>query len=99
MDTYPKVKLVQPLQGKRLLVTFNNNIKKVYDCTPLLVQESFVKLADEAIFHNVKTDQGGYGISWNDEIDIAESELWINGILAEKTTVVKGQNESKGGRD
>ena len=25
----------------------------------------------------MKADQGGYGISWTDEIDPAESELWM----------------------
>jgi hypothetical protein len=62
MDQYPKVKSVQPRQGKQLPVTFNNNIKKVYDCTPLLANETYSKLANEAIFQNVKADQGGYGI-------------------------------------
>lgn len=95
MDEYPKVKSVQPLQGKRLLVTFNNNIKKVYDCTPLLVDETYSKLANEAIFQNVKADPGGYGISWTDEIDLAESELWLNGLIAKQTTQTKPQNTGK----
>jgi hypothetical protein len=67
-------------------VTFNNNIKKVYDCTPLLANETYSKLANEAIFQNVKADPGGYGISWTDVIDRAESELWINGLLTGQTT-------------
>jgi len=32
------------------------------------------------LFWNVKTDLGGYGISWNDEIDLSCDELWENGI-------------------
>jgi hypothetical protein len=95
MNKYPKVISVQPLQGKRLLVTFSNNIKKVYDCTPLLAHETYIELANEAIFQNVKADQGGYGISWTDEIDLAESELWINGLLADQTTQTKPQNVGK----
>jgi len=27
----------------------------------------------------VKVDAGGYGISWNDDIDLSEYELWTNG--------------------
>ena len=88
MDRYPKVKSVQPLQGKRLLVTFNNNIKKIYDCTPLLADATFSKLINEAIFQNVKADQGGYGISWTDDLDLSESELWLNGIMAEQQNSV-----------
>jgi hypothetical protein len=83
MIQYPKVKSVQPLKGKQLLVTFSNSVRKVYDCTPLLRQEVYLKLSDEALFQNVRADQGGYGVSWDDEIDLAESELWINGLPAE----------------
>jgi len=32
----------------------------------------------------VKADKHGYGISWNDEIDLSESELWLNGEAAEQ---------------
>ena len=31
------------------------------------------------LFSNVKVDNGGYGISWNEEIDISCNELWENG--------------------
>ena len=34
MHTYPKVKSVQPQANKRLLVTFDNGTRKVYDCNP-----------------------------------------------------------------
>ena len=35
----------------------------------------------------VKVDSGGYGISWNDDADLSEYELWTNGVevaMAEK---------------
>jgi hypothetical protein len=28
-------------------------------------------------------DKHGYGIVWNDELDLSESEFWINGLLAD----------------
>ena len=31
------------------------------------------------MFEKVKVDAGGYGISWNDEIDIACDELYFGG--------------------
>ena len=31
------------------------------------------------IFNSVIVDQGGYGIVWNDNIDISCDELWTNG--------------------
>ncbi|MGA7878278.1 MAG: DUF2442 domain-containing protein [Desulfoferrobacter sp.] len=92
METYPKVKSVQALKGRRVLVVFSNGVKKIYDCSPLLAEDDYRALAIEAIFKNVKADQGGYGISWTDDIDLAESELWINGVLTEQTNEADTQN-------
>ena len=76
---YPRVSSVEPFSGKRLLVTFSNGARKVYDCTPLLAEEAFAPLKDDALFRRVHADPHGYGVAWNDDIDLAESELWING--------------------
>ena len=56
----------------------------MYDCTPLLRAEAFRPLQDEAIFRCAHTDTYGYGVIWNDDIDLAESEIWINGQDAEQ---------------
>ncbi len=85
MGYYPKIKMVKPITDKRIIVTFENDIKKIYDCSPLLKQESFRPLANDTLFNCIKVDLGGYGISWNEEIDLSESELWLNGISAEQT--------------
>jgi hypothetical protein len=78
MDT-PKVESVEPLEGKRLLVRFVNGVEKVYDCNQLLHLEMFRPLKNEAFFKSVKADAGGYGVSWNDAVDLSEYELWVNG--------------------
>lgn len=90
METYPKVISVQPLKGKRLLVAFSNDVEKIHDCSRLLGEDTYSALAIDAIFKNVKADQGGYGISWTEEIDLAESELWIHGVLAEPENAADG---------
>jgi hypothetical protein len=84
MKDYPKVKNVQALKDKRLIVTFNNNIKKIYDCSPLLEEDTFKPLINDGFFKSVKADKHGYEISWTDELDISESEFWLNGIMAEQ---------------
>jgi len=76
---YPKIRDVRPRPGKSLLVTFENGEKRVYDCTPLLQIEVFRPLRDDAIFRCAHTDIHGYGVVWNDDIDLAESEIWLNG--------------------
>ena len=84
MENYPKIKRVDPMAEKKLLVTFNNDTKKIYDCSLLLEEETFKPLLNDAIFRSVKADKNGYGIIWSDEIDLSESELWINGLPAEQ---------------
>jgi hypothetical protein len=79
---FPKVDAVTPLPGKKLLVRFVGGESKVYDCQSLIQQEPFSALQNESLFRQVRVDVGGYGISWNDRIDLSESELWINGTLA-----------------
>jgi len=33
-----------------------------------------------AFFKNFKIESGGYGLVWNEDIDISEYELWKNGV-------------------
>lgn len=55
MDT-PKIRSVQPLENKRLLVKFVNGVEKIYDCRPLIEKfEPFKPLEDDGFF------QGGKG--------------------------------------
>ena len=79
MDT-PKILSVQALENKELLVKFVNGIEKIYDCTPLLNIAMFEVLKNEAFFKSVEVDPGGYGISWSDDADLSEYELWTNGV-------------------
>lgn len=78
-----RVKEVKPLSDLILLVTFENTTVKRYDVKSLLKKfEAFrVFATSPALFNLVKVDQGGYGIVWNDELDISCNELWNNGIL------------------
>jgi hypothetical protein len=79
MDT-PRILSVQAVENKNLLVKFVNGIEKIYDCNPLLSREMFEVLKNDAFFKSVKVDTGGYGISWNDDADLSEYELWTNGV-------------------
>ncbi|MEH2027477.1 DUF2442 domain-containing protein [Nostoc sp.] len=40
----------------------------------------FSPLRQPAFLKNFKVEQGGYGIVWNEEIDLSEYELWKNGV-------------------
>ncbi|OIO92238.1 MAG: hypothetical protein AUK03_09965 [Anaerolineae bacterium CG2_30_64_16] len=88
MCTYPKVKTVTPLDDGRLRVTFDNDVCKVYDCKPLLRKPVFAPLANRWLFRTVQVDPGGYGVSWNEDIDLAEAELWEHGVTLEVAQTV-----------
>ncbi len=76
---FPKIKNVKASDDYKLEITFENGIVKIYDCKPLLADESFKPLEDKILFKNVSTDKFGYGIIWSEHLDLSESELWING--------------------
>jgi hypothetical protein len=76
----PKISTVKPLEKMRLLICFANGVEKNYDCSPLLNRESFELLKTEAFFRAVRVDPGGYGVSWNDDVDLSDYELWVNGV-------------------
>ena len=79
MTAYPKIKHVRPQPGKALLVEFENGEQRIYDCEPLLQSEAFRPLRDDALFRCAHADPHGYAVVWSDDIDLAESEIWLNG--------------------
>lgn len=76
-----KVRDVQPLPEYSLLVCFVSGDRKCYNVKPLFDKwEPFKTLAQtKGLFEQVHVDAGGYGISWNDEIDLSCNELYENG--------------------
>ena len=81
---FHRVLSTTPLQDYSLLVCFENGEKKIYDVRQLFEKwEAFRALSDtEGLFRQVKVDAGGYGISWNDNIDLSCNELYRGGSNA-----------------
>ena len=77
---FHKIKTVSPLPDYQLLVHFQDGTVKQYDMKPLLCESPFDDLKTiPGLFAQVVADPGGYGISWNDDIDLDGEELWANG--------------------
>lgn len=78
---FHRVKEVKPLPEYRLAVLFESGEHRSYDVRPLFDKwQSFKALSDVAgLFNQVKVDAGGYGVSWNDDIDLSCDELYFNG--------------------
>ncbi|MGL5099719.1 MAG: DUF2442 domain-containing protein, partial [Fusobacteriaceae bacterium] len=77
---YPKIKNVKALENYKLEILFHNGVTKIYDFTPNFEYEVFQALKEYNLFKEVVVDPGGYGISWNDDLDMSEYELWTKGI-------------------
>ncbi len=77
-----KVQQVTPMNDFTLLVTFVNQEQRRYDVKPLFKKwDAFLPLINQdGLFKQVRVDTGGYGISWNDDIDLSCDELYFNGI-------------------
>lgn len=78
---FHKIKEVKSLDDYILEVIFEDNTRKYYDVTPLFTKwDVFNNLKNiDGLFKQVKVDIGGYGIFWNEEIDLSCNELWENG--------------------
>jgi hypothetical protein len=63
-----------------LLVEFSNGDRRRYSIVHLLDKTMFMPLRNPSFFRAFSVDDGGYGIVWNDEIDLSEYELWKNGV-------------------
>jgi hypothetical protein len=79
MAPTPRIETVRPIGLARLLIRFRNGEERTYHCGALLSRPEFRLLADPGFFRAVRVDAGSYGISWNDDIDLSEYELWTNG--------------------
>ena len=78
---FHKVKIVNALDNYRLSVQFAEGVTKIYDVSRLFsTWTAFISLKDNPIlFKKARVDVGGYGVIWNDELDISCDELFANG--------------------
>lgn len=82
---FHKIKNVLAKDNLILIVEFENGIKKEYDVRKLPSKwEIFKELENNSLFNKVKVDIGGYGISWNEFIDLSCEEIWENGTIIEE---------------
>ena len=79
---FHKIKNVYALPDYRVSVQFSEGVTKIYDLKPLLEKmPMFAALKEnDAAFFSVSVDVGGYGIVWNDDLDLSCDELWENGV-------------------
>jgi len=73
---------IKVLPGYMLWARFSDGAETAYDVSALFDKiPDFQSLKDvPGLFGQVRVDANGYGICWNDELDLAAEELYANGI-------------------
>lgn len=70
---------VKPLQDYKLLLTFENGEKRIFDMKPYLDKGIFRELKDEKIFKTVRVSFDS--IEWSNEADIDPEVLYEDSIM------------------
>jgi len=76
-----KVISATPLKDMRLLIVFNNQVVKLFDVRQIISEyPEYEDLKNEDLFSLVQIESGGYGVSWTQDLDASEGELWEYGM-------------------
>ena len=95
-----KIKKIKILDDLKLEVLFNNGVKKLYDVKKAMTYyEPFREFEyNPHLFQNAVVDCGGCAVSWNDEIDVTEWELWEMGELFQVSEKISNIYFNKNGQ-
>ena len=77
MESYYPID-VEALDAYKLLITFDNNEKRIFDVEPYLSDAFFAPLRSRTIFNSVKISP--ISIEWAGGIDMCPDELYYNGV-------------------
>ena len=75
---YPAIIDVKPLDGYKLLLTFDNREKRVFDLSPYLNEGRFSELKDINVFNSVKVKFDS--IEWENQLDLDPELLFKNSV-------------------
>ena len=78
---FHRIRAVSLIEPNRLRAVFVDGRKKDYDLRRWEHHPAFALLFRHPAFQkSVRVEPGGYGISWNDDIDLSAEEIHANGI-------------------
>ncbi len=92
---FVKISSVAALPDYILLVGFTTGEYKQFDLKPLIEKYApFKSLAEiSGLYEQVKIDVGGYGLVWNDDLDIAADGIYEKGTSCEPPTDVEAYKQ------
>ena len=71
----PYVKSVKPQEDYRLLLTFENGEKRVFELKPYLEKPVFRQLKDVVLFKTARVVSGS--VEWQGEVDLSYDTLYL----------------------
>jgi hypothetical protein len=78
---FHRITSVTPLPNYQLQAQFSTGEKRLYDAAQLKntwsVFEDLTTIP--GLFELVRVDMGGYGIVWNENLDLSSEEIWHEG--------------------
>lgn len=82
---FVKISSVAALPNYVLLVGFNSGEYKQFDLKPLIEKYAPFKSLTQVtgLYEQVKIDIGGYGLVWNDDLDISADGIYEKGTICE----------------
>ncbi len=91
---FHKITSLQIKSNYLLVVGFSNNKVKLFDLKPYIEKyKPFKQLVDQpGLYETAKIDIGGYGIVWNDALDISAEGIYEKGVdycVADKASLIK----------
>jgi hypothetical protein len=80
----PRLKSVTPVSDHRLLLTFDNAERRLFDVKPYLATGVFSELADESLFRSVHVCFDT--VEWANGADLCPEVLYAESVPAEHVT-------------
>lgn len=81
---FHRIKAVSALPDLQLIAQFEEGICKIYDVKQLFNKwPVFKQLSDKTLFSSIHVEGSGFGVVWNDDLDLSCNEIWKNGEIVE----------------
>lgn len=79
---FVKITSIAPLPDYILLIGFSTGEFKQFDIKPLIEKYAPFKMLTQVngLYEQVKIDMGGYGLVWNDNLDLSADGLYERGV-------------------
>jgi hypothetical protein len=88
----PYVRTVQPQEDYRLLLTFENGERRIFDLKPYLEKPVFRRLKNSALFNSARVVSGS--VEWQGEVDLSYDTLYLESKAIKET---QSKRKTKGG--